>query len=182
MSFYLKTSSLLFGSLSSVNLLRMLSLLLSSCYGMRSWVLGQFFLCIMCQLWLQDLSSSPAYILVHGCCMIPKAEFGSLPTLLQKAVITRDKNVDFWYKKKLVISSLLQNTFWTKEHVHVSKGSPSTVGVSAAPSQVRLGGRGGGGRGCSHHLCNTAELFSGPFPGPFSSTVLIHSNYPVASN
>lgn len=127
MSFYLKTLSLLFGSLSSVNLLRMLSLLCSSCYGMRSWVFGQFSLCIMCQLWLQDLNSSPACILVRGCCMIPKTEFGSLPTLLQKAVIIRDNNVDFRYKKKLVISSLLQNTFWTKEHVHVSKSFPITV-------------------------------------------------------
>lgn len=137
MSFYLQTLSLLFGSLHSVNLLRMLSLLFSSCYGMRSWVLGQFSLCIMCQLWLQDLNSSPAYILVHGYCMIPKAEFGSMPPLLQKAVIIRDNNVDFCYKKKLVISSLLQNTFLTKEHVHVSKGSPITVWVSAVPSQVR---------------------------------------------
>lgn len=107
MSFYLKTLTLLFGSLSSLSLLRMLSLLFSSCYGMRSWVLSQFFLCIMCQLWLQDLNASPAYILVHDCCVKPKAEFGFLPTLLQKAVIIRNSNVDFCYKKKLVISSLL---------------------------------------------------------------------------
>lgn len=107
MSFYLKTLTLLFGSLSSLSLLRMLSLLFSSCYGMRSWVLSQFFLCIMCQLWLQDLNASPAYILVHDCCGKPKAEFGFLPTLLQEAVIIRNSNVDFWYKKKLVISSLL---------------------------------------------------------------------------
>lgn len=140
---------------------------------MRSWVLGQFSLCIMCQLWLQDLNSSPAYILVRGCCMIPKAEFGSMPSLLQKAVIIRDNSVDFCYKKKLVISSLLQNNLWTKEHVHVSKSSLITVWVSTVPSQVRC---------VSHHLCRTAELLSGPFPGPFSSTALIHSNYPVASN
>lgn len=136
MSFFLKTLSLLFGSLSSVNLLRMLSLF-SSCYGIRSWVLGQFSLCIMCQLWLQDLSSSPAYILVHCCRMIPKAEFGSLPTLLQKAVIIRDNNVDFWYKKKLVISSLVQNTFWTKERVRFQRLPYYSVSVSCSfPSEI----------------------------------------------
>lgn len=72
-------------------------------------------------------------------------------------MIFRNSNFDFWYNEKPVISSHLQNTVWTQEHVHFSIAFPLTVYVLAAFSLVLAKPW-----GFPQVQFNTAKLFSGP--------------------
>lgn len=90
--------------------------------GPEYYIISFFVLLVSYIFWLMSVVRNP-----RQCVCV-------LPALLQKAMVISNSNLDFWYKKKLVISSPLQNTLRTKEHVPFSKGSPISVCVSVAAS------------------------------------------------